>query len=277
LIAVTAIPLRAVGEDYSRKIAMHYRIPWAMALGVIIALRLGAADDPKPEVKSLKDAPEVETKSKDKWTAVGEYTGTLKKMSGDWWTVHVQYKEMQTDQKAQAADAKIAARIQQQMASVQRQLAAANNIKNPAQRMAKIQQIMASAEAKAVQAAMGQKSPFKLVDKQKDIDVMLAKEVTVRVKEPPAEFDDKGVAKKYTQEELKKLKGPGNYWGYPAEFNAAEVGATVHVYLYKKKTNKTAKPKSKDGDDVDDDDSKDAHVKVVYILKESTQKKTDKK
>jgi hypothetical protein len=270
---------------------MLHRIVGAIALATFIAVPLGAADDKKDTksqdtTKSLKDAPEPEVKSssKGKWIPVGDLVGTLKQADGNSLTLHVQYQEIQPDVGAQVRDAKISANLQRQLASLQRQLIAAQKIKNPAQRAARIQRILASAEARSAMAAAGAAAPFKIINKQKDIDVSLAQEVVVRVKDPPAEFDDKGEVKKYTAEELKKLKGPGNYWGYPADLDAVGMGQMVRVFVYvqQKPQNKgkpttttpspgasSSKDKNSDARPDDNADEEGALVKVIYILNDN--------
>jgi hypothetical protein len=272
---------------------MLHRIVGAVALAMLIAVPLGAADDKKDTkssdtTKSLKDAPEPEVRStsKGKWIPVGDLVGTLKKADGNSLTLHVQYQEIQPDVGAQIRDAKISASLQRQLAGLQRNLIAAQKIRNPAQRAARIQRILASAEARSAMAAAGAAAPFKIIYKQKDIDVSLAQEVVVRVKDPPAEFDDKGDLKKYTPEELKKLKGPGNYWGYPSDVDSVTTGQVVRVFVFfqqkpqKSRTTTTPSPGASSSKDKNTDPKPDENadeegplVKVIYILNDSNQGK----
>jgi hypothetical protein len=92
----------------------------------------------------------------------------------------------------------------------------------------------------------------------------------VRTFDPPANFDDKGNIKKYTREELKKLKGDDpdekKLAGYKSEFGEIRVGDVVQVTLsvFKKKSpaRKPARKKAKDAKDAKDaDKDKDDEAK----------------
>ena len=75
----------------------------------------------------------------------------------------------------------------------------------------------------------------------------LTDDVKVRSKNPPEQFDDNGKPKKYTAQELQKLKGPDpRLPGFPAELSQLNGGETVQVTIAKEK--QTQKPKSKDKD-----------------------------
>jgi hypothetical protein len=58
-----------------------------------------------------------------------------------------------------------------------------------------------------------------------------ADDLKVRVLYPPPATDERGNPKKYTSKELKALKGPGNEWGYTADFDSLKPGQTVRFYL----------------------------------------------
>lgn len=101
----------------------------------------------------------------------------------------------------------------------------------------------------------------KAVAKSKDVDLILADDVKVRVGAPPREFDDKGGIKKYTPEELKNLKGSDTkVWGYASDTNALKTGDVVRVIVGRKKS--TA---SKSKGVVPDEPT----VRLIYILKDS--------
>lgn len=286
---------------------MLHRIPWVFVLGLAIVWPLGAVEESKKDSDDTTEAkPPV---LKGKWNAVGAVYGTVKSVSGDGMTLVVEYQEMQQNPKGNTNNNPNNA-AQRQMQNFQNQLNAANRIKNPAQKAARIQQIMAQMQAAGLKQAMAQNNNFKMVTKKKDVDVQLGHELQVRVKDPPQEFDEKGQVKKYTSEELKKLKGPGNYWGYPSDVGNLRPGAVVQAFLYKKaKTAARPAPKGslgkkegdkdKEGDkakdddkpkdegkskdeekskssksapaEADDDDGTDPVVKVVYVRQESTQ------
>jgi hypothetical protein len=104
-------------------------------------------------------------------------------------------------------------------------------------------------------------------------------DVKVRIGELPIEFDENGVRKKPTEAERKQKKGPGNLWGYPADFEQLANGTNVKLFLsvkkataeaLKKRTNKKvvgrAKPKEPEIDPTDDDPPT---VRMIYILPET--------
>jgi hypothetical protein len=285
---------------------MIYRIPWALLLGFVMAWPLVAADDPKKEGTSEKEETEAKPPPvKGKWTPVGALLGQVKVASPNSLTLIVEYQEMQPKTPNAKGNNNANNAANRQMQNFQNQMNSANRIKNPAQRAARVQQIQAQMQV----AAMKQANNFKMVTKKKDVDVVMANELQVRVQDPPQEFDEKGKAKKFTAEELKKLKGPGNLWGYPGEIDKIKPGAILQVFLYKKAKKTVARaapkgsllPKKEEGDDdkdkdkdkakekakdedekptsksketapaaEDDDDGTDPVVKVVYVRKEST-------
>jgi hypothetical protein len=278
---------------------MFHRTPLALLLACIIAWPLTAVEDSK---KDSGDSDPKPPPIKGKWNPVGALSGLVKKQDGDKLTLIVEYPEIQQN----PSSTKATTAAQRQMQNFQNQLNAANRIKNPAQRLARIQQIQAQMQAAGMAQAM-KAANVKTVVKKKDVDVQLAHEIQVRVKNPPDNFDEKGQPKKYTSDELKKLKGPGNLWGYPGPQDQIRPGATLQVFLYKKaksttrpvpkgslapkdKDEKKDGDKPKDGDDdssrskskdspspEDDDDGTDPLVKVVYVLQESTQPSGTKK
>ena len=62
-------------------------------------------------------------------------------------------------------------------------------------------------------------------------ELAAADDLKVRVLYPPPTTDERGNPKKYTAKELKALKGPGNEWGYTADFDSLKPGQTVRFYL----------------------------------------------
>lgn len=282
---------------------MLYRILWALLLGFVMAWPLVAADDTKKE--STSDKEETEAKPppvKGKWTPVGALLGQVKAASPNSLTLTIEYQEMQPQNPNPKNKNNTNTAANRQMQNFHNQMNSANRIKNPVQRAARIQQIQAQMQI----AGMKQANNFKMVTKKKDMDVAMANELQIRVQDPPQEFDEKGKQKKYTAEELKKLKGPGNLWGYPGEIDKIKPGAILQVFLYKKAKKTVARaapkgslaPKKEDGDDDkdkarekakdedekptsksketapaadEDDDGTDPVVKVVYVRQESTQ------
>jgi hypothetical protein len=294
---------------------MLHRLPWALALALAIVLPLRAAD-PKPDVKNIKDTPRDEAKkdetkpeekseglhppalphvSKDKWLPVGILFGELRRVNGGSMTVHVKWQELEQNPnfKPPANNNQAMHNFQRQMQNYHRQMSRMGHIRNPAQQMARMQQMqmqMMGAEMRAMMQQMQQQQKllqqmYKVVTKEKDFDVALAEEVKVRLPQPPLEFDDKGNPKKHTADELKKMRGPGNFWGFPADTEALQPGQMVQVFMYRKAPQKTtaaaptrsANPQKsaadKDSDteitDAGADDPSSPLVKIVYIRQES--------
>jgi hypothetical protein len=81
-----------------------------------------------------------------------------------------------------------------------------------------------------------------------NIDIEASDEAQVRLKDPPVAFDEKGNVKKYTQKELKELKGDSKLPGYAGDFDSLKPDQLVQVKLAKMKETPKAKPKEKDAD-----------------------------
>jgi hypothetical protein len=294
---------------------MLYRLPWALFLILALVIPLAAADGDKKDAAEKKkdDKSEKEDEKepppnvfKGKWKTVGGLVGILKKQGADTLTLTVEYPDVQVNQKALNNANNQANR---QMQNMQRQLNSLNNIRNPTQKMARMQQIMMQMQMQQMQAAGRAGQAYKMVTKKKDMDVTLAHEYMVRVKNPPEEFDDKGNKKKYTAEELRKLKGPGKYWGYPSDPGQIRVGDQLQVFIYRKLkgpakpaspgASLASKDKDKDKDKEkdeeakeeekdkgklkkteakaapepeEDDDGTEPLVKIIYILREPATK-----
>jgi hypothetical protein len=92
--------------------------------------------------------------------------------------------------------------------------------------------------------------------KHQDINFESTDELKIRLANPPAKFDEKGKVVKYTEKELKELKGSDpKLPGYNAEFSDIRPQSVVQIYLEKKKgTPNIPKPPpgaKKDADAVD--------------------------
>lgn len=74
-----------------------------------------------------------------------------------------------------------------------------------------------------------------VVTKNYDVEVSVADDIKVRLKNPPARFDQKGQLLKYSAEELKELKGDlpeeKNLPGYKSDFADLKIGDIVAVSL----------------------------------------------
>jgi hypothetical protein len=131
---------------------------------------------------------------------------------------------------------------------------------NPLQRALQMQRLLAQIEREQLQALRNQ---FHVVTEHKDFDLQAAKDATVRFLNPPMEYDDKGYPKKYTPEELKKLKGTNpNLPGYEADFEKLKIGDNVRVTFKKPQLNKDK--------DKDKDDTPTPEVSMIVILKEGS-------
>jgi hypothetical protein len=72
----------------------------------------------------------------------------------------------------------------------------------------------------------------RLVTVHTNFDLEAGDTSQVRLKDPPAQFDDKGLIKKYTRAELKQLKGEHpELPGYPGDYTNLKNGQTVIVYF----------------------------------------------
>jgi pentapeptide MXKDX repeat protein len=76
----------------------------------------------------------------------------------------------------------------------------------------------------------------------KDVELPTLDEVKVRLPAPPVTFDEDGKIKKYTTDELKKLKGDTTLPGYPSEFSSLHSGQMVTITLMRKKDAKPPTP-----------------------------------
>jgi hypothetical protein len=125
------------------------------------------------------------------------------------------------------------------------------------------------------QAAANVAANTKLASGYKEFNMETVDDPVVRRLNPPFEYDDKGNVKKYTKEELDKLKGKDkNLVGYEAKVEDLQAGQIVRVYFAKPK----AKPKEdkdapKEAPKVDDKDKKaddmppdPPQVRLILIL-----------
>jgi hypothetical protein len=116
--------------------------------------------------------------------------------------------------------------IARDQAELQRVLLTERNPQTRAQRVAQLQ----------VQIAQHQRNLYSV--KHHDLDVNSSEEVKVRLKNPPVKFDDKGKIVRYTEKELKELKGDDpKLTGYNGEFADIRPNGYIEVHLMKKKGN----------------------------------------
>jgi hypothetical protein len=79
--------------------------------------------------------------------------------------------------------------------------------------------------------AQAQAGLYTIENVQKVYELQVTDEVKVRMNNPPARFDYKGRIKRYTQKELKELKGNDKRPGFPAEFSNLKQDQIVQVTL----------------------------------------------
>ena len=229
---------------------------WA---GLLVALAFilpaSAADDKKDadkkaDAKAEAAKKQAEAKQKSKMLTAGKVTGKLTTVEGSSknFTVQITYKvgvpnagalQNIENYKIQAAQVQL-----DPNRSAQDKLNALRSIQ--------------------IEILKNQANAITYKDEAANLDFVAADDMKVRVANPPVEFDDKGKPKKYTAKELKELKGPGNYPGYPGEFENLKVGQYVSVYL--PKTKETARPKAKDKDKDIPADTRHAAIMVVVEL-----------
>ncbi len=94
------------------------------------------------------------------------------------------------------------------------------------------------AEALRAAAAEGPelyKELYRYEEKTYNFVLEVVAETRVRTMLLPPVFDEKGNPRKYTAQELKKLKGPGNLPGYPAALKDLKVGQSLRFDFSRKK------------------------------------------
>ncbi len=113
----------------------------------------------------------------------------------------------------------------------------AMNMKNPTQRMNKLQQV--SMQMQMLPPPPSGPSPYRPAMAYKDVNIEVPEEVVVRRVNLPLEYDDKGNVKEFTEKEKKELKGTDpKKPGYSAKWDDVQVGQKVKFYLGVKKAAK---------------------------------------
>jgi hypothetical protein len=103
-------------------------------------------------------------------------------------------------------------------------------------------------------------------------ELAAADDLKVRLLYPPPATDERGNPKKYTAKELKGLKGPGNEWGYTADFDNLKPGQTVRFYLkWPKPAAKQPPRKSNAAKETEPADAVKPVIATVHILAEPAQ------
>jgi hypothetical protein len=115
-----------------------------------------------------------------------------------------------------------------QLADLRQQLVDALHIEDPDERAQRVQEVQAALLA-------NQANLVRVEETTLDATLQATDDVKVRLAKLPPVFDDKGNPRKYTAQELKDLKGPGNLVGYTASFSDLKEGQIVRVSVARKK------------------------------------------
>jgi hypothetical protein len=117
--------------------------------------------------------------------------------------------------------------------------------KDPVQRAEKMRRLAAEMEREQQQAAR-QNNAVHTTTEHKGFDLDAVADAQVRRQDPPVQYDEKGNVKKYTDKELKELKGPDTkLTGYAADWTDLKVGQMVKITLTKAQDKKDNKDKDK--------------------------------
>lgn len=204
------------------------RVAGLFALASAFVVPVIGADDKKDTKKEVDPLSKIgdplkkidaDIKAKEGWVVVGQFVGKV--------------VNVQSAQKAFTLQVKVKVPNQAALTQIARLQAQAAGTRDPN-----------SLRSIAQQIAQQQANSVTLQDK--DIPLVAHEDVKVRVSEPPTEFNDKGEKKRYTKEEIAKLRGPGNLWGFPAEFDNLAVGTRVEATVVRKKVDKNKKRSADD-------------------------------
>lgn len=250
---------------------MCHVIRWsclAVALAAFGTPFVEAQNKPKPNAKGVSATPQEYQLV----LSAGEVTGKIARLdyAQRLITVQVETQVVQGGSGQQGQNAlQNVIRQQQQIARqiVQRP----NNNQNPAQQARQVQQRMAQAPRQQAQALNRNDAGTKVQTVKKEFEFQADEKVRVRLMTLPQEYDDRGKPKKYSQAELKELKGPNpSLPGYLSEFEDLRAGQTVKLHVAPAKRAAAAKP-AKDVD-VDKDlpvlDLTKPRATMVLILKD---------
>jgi len=99
----------------------------------------------------------------------------------------------------------------------------------------------------------------RLYSNTQEMQIGTLEEAQVRLVNPPTELDEKGQPKKYTKEELIKVKGDPQLPGFKGKFSDLQTGQIVQITLLRRKDAPVARPKVP----MNVKDSKDADPQLV--------------
>jgi hypothetical protein len=199
---------------------MIRRMLWISLLcGLVVTLAIARAQDNAQDKKTDSGKPtEHPPEPKQKITKVDEVIGKLTKVDLKKNSLTLQVAYSVPDPAAQR-------RIQQ----LNSELSSASRITNAAARSRRMSDI---------QAEMNRQSA-KVKQEHKDVALTTGEDLDVRLKIPPVDYDENGKRKKYTDQELKELKGPNHEWGYSGDPTQLKTGQSLKAYVGKKKMTKS--------------------------------------
>jgi hypothetical protein len=200
-----------------------------------------------------KNAAKADMASDQDYTALGqlkEVTGKVVSVNATDKSFTLQIDMAKANPKGNQNLARTETHAAQEQERLQRQEQDILRTRDPIQRAQKMQRLAADIERQqAQQTQQAARQANNTVTVHKDFDLDAAADAKVRRQDPPVQYDDKGNVKKYTEKELKELKGPDTKLpGYAADWSDLKVGQMVKITLTKaqdKKDNNDNKDKNK--------------------------------
>jgi len=213
----------------------HFSL-WVGVLALAMTLNSPAHAQKKPDPKK-NDPANVDA---EKALAPGTYEGKLQDLSTGSFTLRFEFERVQFTPPRNGRNNQQYNNLwrqNQQMIRAQQQLANARTPQQYMNAMRSLQQAELNAQRQILQQLNRQggnpQNYFRTVKETKDFSMEMVDKVVVRWLEPPVAFDDMGEPKKYTKEELAKLKGNSKLPGYEAKVEDLKNGQLVRVTLAK--------------------------------------------
>jgi hypothetical protein len=259
---------------------MRLRLVLVPLLGLLIALTFALPLTADDNNKKNKTDPALNPLDSDKLPAA-DYTGTLLTLpsSDNTFTVQIDFKYLvpKNPGALSAKESKLQAEInsyQQKILTTQANLAGATTAKNITKYQNQLNTETAHLQTLLAQSQI-KPSDLKEVTDTKVYEMKLKTEADIRYMNLPTVFDDDGKVKKYTDAELKELKGKKTSLpGYEGKLEDLKVNQTIRVTL----VYVAPKPKPKDSSTTTDktdaktDDTKKADPKPDDAKKDDTKK-----
>lgn len=208
---------------------MSRHLRWAgLVLVIAFASTFTAAAQDKKDLD--KKVEKKDDKKDDKYVKAGDFTGTIITLGDNKeLTVKVTLKYTEPNPGA----------IQNHQNYMRRAVEISRN-PNPIERNRQMAQLQ-------IDIANNQRNMYTLKEVHKDIALQPSENLVIRANHPPLAFDDKGNPRKYTDKELKEMRGEGNLPGYKADWDQLRTGQLVTV-SYGRKKDAPAVQKGKDLD-----------------------------